>query len=141
MSSDYIPTTLRHRVTEQARRRCGYCLSQEAITGFPMEVDHIFPKSLGGLTVEDNLWLACSLCNNHKGIRVTAEDPESAEIVRLFNPRFQSWDKHLSWSDSGIYIIGITAIGRATAKALKLNRPSLVEARKIWVDAGWHPPG
>ncbi len=71
MSSDYIPTTLRHRLTEQARRRCGYCLSQEAITGFSMEVDHILPKSLGALTVEDNLWLACSLCNNHKGIRVT----------------------------------------------------------------------
>ncbi|MCP4658723.1 MAG: HNH endonuclease [bacterium] len=140
MSSAYIPINLRQRVTEQARHRCGYCLSQEAITGFPMEVDHIFPQSLGGLTIEDNLWLACSLCNNHKGIRVAAEDPETAAIVRLFNPRFQSWDKHFSWSDSGIYIIGITAVGRATVKALQLNRHSLVEARKIWVSAGWHPP-
>lgn len=140
MSSAYIPEYLRLRVAEQARHRCGYCLSQVKITGFPMEVDHLFPRSLGGLTVEDNLWLACSLCNNHKGNRIAAEDPETATIVRLFNPRFQSWDKHFIWSDTGTRIVGKTAVGRATVKALQLNRPSLVEARTIWVGAGWHPP-
>lgn len=32
----------------------------------PMEIDHIIPEALGGLTEEDNLWLACPLCNEHK---------------------------------------------------------------------------
>jgi 5-methylcytosine-specific restriction endonuclease McrA len=37
-----------------------------------MDVEHIIPEVLGGLTKEDNLWLACSLCNSHKGDRETA---------------------------------------------------------------------
>lgn len=38
-----------------ARYRCGYCQTAEAIVGTPMEIDHIIPESLGGLTEEDNL--------------------------------------------------------------------------------------
>jgi 5-methylcytosine-specific restriction endonuclease McrA len=61
MSQTYIPKVLRERVAEQARYRCGYCLTAEAIVGTPMEIDHIIPQSLGGQTEESNLWLACSL--------------------------------------------------------------------------------
>lgn len=140
MSSVYFPVGLRQRVSEQAGYRCGYCLSQQRVTGFPMELDHIFPVSLGGLTVEENLWLACSLCNNHKGNRVRIQDPETGVMVRVFNPRFQSWAEHFSWTDSGLYVLAKTGVGRATVKALQLNRPSLMGARRIWVSAGWHPP-
>jgi len=73
--NEYIPKPLRERVAVQARHRCGYCLTSEAIVGIPMEIDHIVPRSLGGLTEEDNLWLACSLCNEHKGIRTVALEP------------------------------------------------------------------
>jgi 5-methylcytosine-specific restriction endonuclease McrA len=66
MSSAYIPQALRQQVAAQARYRCGYCLTSEAIVGMPMEVDHLIPQSLGGPTEEANLWLACSLCNDHK---------------------------------------------------------------------------
>lgn len=58
MSTAYIPKDLRERVAQQARYRCGYCLSAEAIVGAPMEIDHLVPQALGGLTEEDNLWLA-----------------------------------------------------------------------------------
>ena len=61
MSRTYVPTWLRERVADAARHRCGYCLSSEAVVGAPMEIDHLIPESLGGLTEEDNLWLACSL--------------------------------------------------------------------------------
>jgi len=67
VSDPYIPKALRAKVAAQARHRCGYCLTSEAIVGTPMEIDHIIPQSLGGLTEEDNLWLACSLCNDHSG--------------------------------------------------------------------------
>lgn len=33
MSTTYIPKVLRERVIKQARRRCGYCLTQEKIVG------------------------------------------------------------------------------------------------------------
>ena len=141
MSKTYIPKALRELVAQQARYRCGYCLSQEAVVGTPMEFDHIIPESLGGLTEEANLWLACSLCNDHKGDRIAALDPESGEVVRLFDPRRQVWPEHFAWTAEGDRINGLTPIGRATVAALNLNRPSLVKARQAWVSVGWHPPG
>ncbi|HUV90133.1 MAG TPA: HNH endonuclease signature motif containing protein [Anaerolineae bacterium] len=66
-----------------------------------MEIDHIIPQSLGGQTEEDNLWLACSLCNDHKSDRIAALDPLRGEIVRLFDPRHQMWSEHFAWAESG----------------------------------------
>lgn len=105
-----------------------------------MEIEHIIPSALGGLTEESNLWLACSLCNEHKGIRVAAPDPLSDEFVPLFNPRQQVWQEHFAWSEDGERIIEQTAVGRATVTALRLNRALLVRSRRIWVAAGLHPP-
>jgi len=101
-----------------------------------MEIDHIIPESLGGLTEEDNLWLACPLCNNHKGDRIAALDPETGEIVRLFNPRFQNWNDHFAWNEASDKIIGLTSNGRATVIALNVNRASLARARQLWIVAG-----
>jgi HNH endonuclease len=140
MTPAYIPKALRARLAEQARYRCGYCLSAEQIVGLAMEVDHLIPQILGGLTVEENLWLACSACNAFKGCRISALDPESSQMVRLFNPREQSWEEHFRWVESGAQIAGRTAVGRATTKALRLNRPLLVRARRSWMRVGWHPP-
>lgn len=137
---EYVPQLLHERVAAQARHRCGYCLTSEAIVGTPMEIDHIVPRSLGGLTEEDNLWLACSLCNGHKGNRVVALDVLADQVVPLFNPRRQVWKEHFTWTTEGDHMVGLTAIGRATVIALNLNRPSLVVARQAWVSAGWHPP-
>jgi hypothetical protein len=127
-------------VAAQARHRCGYCLTQELVVGQPMEIDHLFPRSLGGPTVEENLWLACSLCNDHKGDRLLAIDPVTGSKVRLFNPRRQDWRQHFAWAEGSTRVDGTTAIGRATVAALRLNRPGLVLARRLWVTAGWHPP-
>src|SRR5271165_4288477 len=38
----------------------------------------------------DNLALACYHCNAHKGPNLSALDPESGALVRLFNPRLDS---------------------------------------------------
>ncbi len=87
MSRSRISKAFRTRVAAQARYRCGYCLTAESIVGTPKELDHLIPESLGGLTEEDNLWLACSLFNDSKNCRIAFEDPASGEVVRLFNPR------------------------------------------------------
>lgn len=97
MSESYVPAELRRRIAEQARHRCGYCLSREDIVGAPMEIDHLIPESLGGRTEEENLWLACSLCNDHKANKIAGLDPLTGEIVRLFNPRNQSWGSTLPY--------------------------------------------
>jgi hypothetical protein len=140
VSQSPIPTATRHRVAREAGYRCGYCLCSELILGEPMEFDHLIPESRGGRTELQNLWLACSQCNDFKSDRVRARDPATGRVVRLFNPRRDVWADHFRWIDGGLIVEGTTPIGRATVMALKLNRRVRVLARRVWVAAGWHPP-
>ena len=105
-----------------------------------LQVDHIQPTARGGANTEDNLCLACDLCNQYKWARTAGTDPETGARVALFNPRQDKWFEHFTWSDDGAQIIGLTARGRATAQALKLNNSLAVTVRRNWVKAGWHPP-
>lgn len=92
-------------------------------------------------THRGNLWLACRRCNEFKGSRTHAVDPVTNETVLLFNPRVQSWKVHFAWNEEGVRVIGLTAVGRATVIALRLNNDEIVASRSLWVQAGWHPPG
>lgn len=106
-----------------------------------LEVEHIIPLSMGGKTEETNLWLACPLCNRYKGSKTAAVDPQTGEEALLFNPRQQVWQQHFQWSEDGLRIIGLTAVGRATVAALHLDDdPDALLVRSFWVLAGWHPP-
>lgn len=87
-----------------------------------------------------NLALACYRCNEFKGARLHAPDPKTGEEVPLFNPCTQDWHKHFAWDAEGLRIVGRTAVGRATATALRLNDDWLVYARRIWMRVGLHPP-
>jgi hypothetical protein len=131
---------LRQRIATQARHKCGYCLTLEVVSGIPLTLEHITPKAQGGQDVEDNLWLSCRLCNEAKGVLTEAVDPQTGKLVPLFNPREQIWAEHFAWSEDGTQIIGQTPVGRATVAALSLNSEFRVQARAIWVEAGWHPP-
>jgi hypothetical protein len=105
-----------------------------------LEIDHIIPKALGGSDAEENLWLACRLCNSYKAIQTHGIDPLSNRRMRLFNPRTRLWKRNFVWSEDGTSIIGITACGRATVIALQLNNPIATAVREAWTGAGWHPP-
>ncbi len=140
MGRSYVPKLLRKKVVEQARQRCGYCLTAEANVGYKMDIEHIIPISAGGLTTENNLWLSCAECNSYKSDKTHATDSFNGESIALYNPRLQAWTLHFEWSTDGAIIVGKTAIGRATVEALFLNREWLVLARQRWVIVGWHPP-
>lgn len=135
-----VPRRLRARVFQQAGGRCGYCQTDAQIVGPVLEVEHIIPEGASGQTVEENLWLACSSCNRHKGTRTHAQDPVSGRRVRLFNPRRQVWSAHFYWSEDSAYAVGRTACGRATVSALNMNNREIVAARLRWAQVGWHPP-
>ena len=136
----YISPALRQRVAQAAKYRCGYCQTQEAIIGMPMEIDHIVPESLGGHSEETNLWLACPRCNRYKGAQTHALDEQTGEQVPLYNPYRQPWADHFVWEQAGLLVTGVTPIGRATVAALQMNNPFVVHSRQVWIEYGWHPP-
>ncbi|MBP9074885.1 MAG: HNH endonuclease [Caldilineaceae bacterium] len=109
----------------------------------PDSVFHQFivDGTLGGETALDNLALACQGCNNHKYTKTEAQDPVSDKVVPLYHPRQQRWHDHLAWNDGFILVVGLTPTGRATIKALQLNRVELINLRRILYAMGEHPPG
>lgn len=135
-----IPQTLRALVRVRDHRRCVYCLTTEENCGLRMHIDHIVPEAVGGPTSADNLCAACFSCNVAKSAQQTAADPLTSEMVPLFHPLQQRWREHFAWDASQTQIVGITACGRATVNALHMNNPTVVQARRRWVSAGWHPP-
>jgi len=58
----------------------------------------------------------------------------------LFHPRHQRWTEHFAWDRRNINVRGITPPGRATVELLKLNSDWIVQARRLWIIAGVHPP-
>jgi hypothetical protein len=58
----------------------------------------------------------------------------------LFHPRKQSWQQHFAWSGDGIRVLGLTAVGRATVEALRMNRPMIMQLRRYWAAMNLHPP-
>jgi hypothetical protein len=128
------------RVRQRAENRCEHCLSHQNYILGRLQIDHIQPLSKGGVNTEDNLCLACELCNQYKWTKTEGLEPESGKIVPLFNPRNQKWKDHFTWNLDGIEIIGITACGRATIDALKLNNNLAIIVRKNWLQACLQPP-
>jgi 5-methylcytosine-specific restriction endonuclease McrA len=106
----------------------------------PLVVDHIHPQVLGGSDERSNLAASCYRCNEFKGSKYQAVDPENNHLLALYNPRLQNWSDHFCWENSGTHIAGLTATGRATVVALRLNNEYVVESRALWILSGWHPP-
>jgi hypothetical protein len=140
MPSARITAELRQRVFESARFRCGYCQTSQHIIGPLLEIEHIIPEARGGSSDESNLWVACPHCNSHKSDRIEGIDPMSGTRVRFFNPRTDQWQEQFEWIEAGAILQGKTVIGRATVRALDMNHPDIVAARRLWIITGWHPP-
>jgi hypothetical protein len=99
----------------------------------PFQIDHVRAQKHGGLTEFGNLALSCLPCNSYKGPNVAGYDPESGEIVALFNPRTDQWARHFAWD--GPTLIGKTSMARVTIAVLRINAPERVEHRRLLLDA------
>ena len=119
---------------------CEYCLALLNYSPQPFNGEHIIPVSKGGSDDVENLAGACSGCNGCKYNKTHAPDPYDGKIVPLFHPRQMSWYDHFRWSSDFLYVVGITAIGRATVETLTLNRTGVVNFRRALLKLGVHPP-
>lgn len=131
---------LKEKIRQQAKNRYGYCLNPQELMPYKLEIEHIFPQSLGGETVEENLWLACRECNSHKSSKIKALDKLTGKTVKLFNPRKNKWKEHFEFSKDFSEIIGKTPRGRATVDALQMNNIYQTTARLIWCETTKFPP-
>jgi hypothetical protein len=130
---------LRRIVEERAGWRCEYCHAPAPVSGYRFHLDHIVPRSKGGLAGPTNRALSCAPCNLAKQDAESAVDPETKSEVDLFNPRTENWDEHFGWDEEELLIVGRTATGRATVEALDLNHPIRRGARELWFATDWLP--
>lgn len=140
MPRAHVTVQERQFIAERARGRCEYCRSPVDFATQSFSVEHISPISRGGETSMNNLALACPGCNGHKYTKIEAPDPADGAIFPLYNPRTQSWRDHFNWSEDFTRIIGLTPTGRATVRALQMNRPGIMNMRRVLFVSGLHPP-
>lgn len=136
----HLSEPIRQRVRQKAQNRCEYCLSHQDYVMGRLQIDHIQPIVKGGADLEENLCLACELCNQYKWTQTKGIDPQTGQTISLFHPRQQAWTDHFAWSTDNVTIMGQTACGRVTVDALRLNNSLALTVRRNWVRAGWHPP-
>lgn len=135
MSKTYVSANLRRIVYDRAQGNCEYCLRPETLSLSSHQVDHIIAEKHSGKTVEDNLALPCSICNQYKGSDITSLDPDTSEVVRLYNPRKDRWKDHFSLKPDNGMIQPLTAIGRVTACLLQINRAECLTERMLLIQS------
>jgi len=129
-----MDAALRNFVRRRAQHRCEFCRLHETHSPIAFQVEHVIAKKHGGNDDPGNLALACDRCNLHKGTDLTAIDADTNAIVRLFDPRAQSWHDHFVFDDA--FIIGLTPSGRATVRLLNMNAPRRLRLRGALLERG-----
>ena len=73
------------------------------------------------------------MCNQNKGTDLGTYLPDYKRLVRLFNPRKDSWNSNFE-VHNGVFI-GKTNIGLATIKVLDLNNIDRIILRQTLIEA------
>lgn len=108
--------------------RCGHCGVAESSVGGELEVDHFHPQAAGGSDDAKNLVYACTGCNRFKGDYACA--PDAPESLRLLQPGVDDLTTHIFEQPHGD-LVGLSARGWFHIQRLHLNRPQLVEMRRL----------
>jgi hypothetical protein len=133
-----ISAALRRAVVERARHYCEYCGLSDEATLAPHEPDHIIGEQHGGPTTLDNIAYACFRCNRFKGPNIATRDPQTDDLVALFNPRSERWNAHFALADAEI--VPLTPVGRGTAFLLRFNDEQRVLLRAELLRQGRYSP-
>ena len=129
-----MDNALEQLIRRRAGDACEYCHLPQRFSRLPFSIDHVIARQHQGLTVESNLALACAFCNRHKGPNIAGIDPETQQMMRLFDPRRDLWSEHFQWNRA--LLIGRTEIARATITVLAVNHPAQIAIRNTLIDEG-----
>jgi 5-methylcytosine-specific restriction endonuclease McrA len=136
MSTTYISAELRRSVVDRADRICEYCRIHEDDTFFGCHIDHVISEKHGGATEADNLALACTFCNLHKGSDISSLTADQV-LTRFFNPRTDRWSEHFALV--GTIIEPLTPIGEVTARIFEFNSSERLLERQALIAVGRYP--
>jgi hypothetical protein len=140
MSREYIGATLRREVVERAGGCCEYCRISHADQFFAFQIDHIISEKHGGPTVTSNLSLSCPDCNAFKGSDIASVDWErGGEVVPLFNPRLQEWERHFAIDNQTGEIQPLSPEGRVTIRVLRINDAERIKDRLLLIQSDRYP--
>jgi hypothetical protein len=134
-----VSEQVRRAVERRAGERCEYCRAPQRVAGYRFHVEHVVPRSHGGVDDLSNLALSCATCNFAKGAVILALDPDSGARVPLFNPRLDRWEEHFAWAPDGNTLLGRMPVGVAMVVALNMNQPVHIAARPLWRQLGLFP--
>lgn len=123
---------VREYLLERWERRCAYC----GVTGVPLQVEHITPRSRGGSDRVSNLTLACEPCNQAKGAQ-TADEYGYPRIQALAKMPLRDaaavnatrWALHACLVATGL------PVEAGTGGQTKYNRARLGWPKEHWRDA------
>jgi hypothetical protein len=118
----------RTALIDEFQNKCAYCSSKLGLTS-QAEIDQFYPISLypDKAYEMENLLLACSVCNWTKSNSFPL-DKDGYPL--LLNPRVDKFSDHMRIEKDGT-ATSLSERGRATIDTLNLNRPALVEERKL----------
>jgi len=129
-----MDNALEQLVRHRAGDTCEYCRLAQRFSRLMFSIDHVIARKHQGPTIESNLALACVFCNCHKGPNIAGIDPQTQQLVRLFNPRRDRWLEHFDWD--GAMLRGLTPEGRTTVIVLQINDEGAVAVRRDLMGEG-----
>lgn len=119
-----ISAHLRRTVRTLYAFACGYCGVTETEVGAYLTIDHYEPEDAGGSDDIDNLVYTCHACNMYKS---ASWDPTDPPVLHPLRTDMQS---HIRQLPNGL-LEGLTNEGKRHIEILHLNRPPMVERRKM----------
>lgn len=124
----------RNLVRQRAKQRCEYCHIPDAALDLPFHVEHVIATVHRVDDSLSNLAWSCRRCNLHKGPNLATIDSETNQQVDLFNPRTMNWRDHFQIHDAAI--LGLSALGRGTARLLDMNNEHRLNHRRQLIEQG-----
>ena len=123
----------REPVSEDFRATCAFCLIEEKWAAGPenFELDHFRPQSKFPDLILNfyNLYWACHVCNKTKGNQWPSPKLRGLEVT-FVDLCFDDFAAHFVEQANGEWR-GKTQSAKYTIESLRLNRPHLVEIRRL----------
>jgi hypothetical protein len=116
---------MRERLRQLYEFRCGYCGVREVDAGSQLTIDHFRPRTHQGTDSEDNLVYCCFACNHFK-----SDYWQTEQNRQLLHPRLDDLVSHYEITID-FTLIGLTERGANHITVLHLNRPELIDYRRL----------